>query len=298
MSSGLPPSCFESFWAEVNNFAVCQARVVWAWHTWVPLCGHIAFSGAAALVPFNTIVRNTWQRGKAALLWREPESTVTSNRGLSHSYWDYSYSVGVLEDRVRQWTRMDIPSILPVLPPSLLQKKSWCRCLYPVSFFPHCICLSSLAAVEGNLARDADTLPCLWDGRFLKNSNLAKRRARKTEGRRLIKTWRGLSPGGFEEGYQLLSRSRAAHIRKAVWVPARQSLPTVHTVPLLWPPTCFRTGPGILCFITNRSIKKKKKKVGEALRNVCFKKPSNWCCKDCNSAREWLLKDTALLEYS
>lgn len=90
-----------------------------------------------------------------------------------------------------------------------------------------------MAAVEGNLARDADTLPCLWDGRFLKNSNLAKRIARKTEGRRLIKTWRGLNPSGFEEGYQLLSRSRAAHTRKAVWVPARQSLPAVHTVPLL-----------------------------------------------------------------
>lgn len=147
-------------WGEQR--AVCQARVVWVWRSWALLCGHIPYSDAAALVPFNTTVRNPWQRGKAALLWREPESTVTSNCGLSHSYRDYSYTVGVLRDWVRQWTRMDIPSILPVLPPSLFQKKSWCRCLYPVSFFPHCICLSSLAAVEGNLARDADSLPCLW----------------------------------------------------------------------------------------------------------------------------------------
>lgn len=234
---------------------MCQARVVWVWPTWVLLCGHTPFSDVAALVSFSTIVRNPWQRGKAALLWTEPESTVTSSPGPSHSYWDYSYAVGVLKDQVRHWTRMDIPNILPVLPPSLLQKKSWCRCLHPVSFFPHCICLSSLAAVEGNLARDADSLPCLWDSRFLKYSNLAKRLARKTEGRGLIKAWTGLNPSGFEEGYQLLSRSRAAHISRAVWVP----VPTVHTVSLLWAPTCFKTGPGILCFITNRPMEKKNK---------------------------------------
>lgn len=34
--------------------------------------------------------------------------------------------------------------------------------------------------MEGNLARDADILPCLWDGRLLKCSNLAKRIARET----------------------------------------------------------------------------------------------------------------------
>lgn len=180
-------------WGE--QLAICLARVVWVWPTWVLLCGHNSLQWCCCFG-----ARSPWQRGKAALLWREPESTVTSSRGLSHSYWDYSYTVGVPKDWVRQWTRMDIPSILPVLPPSLLQKKSWCRCLYPVSFFPHCICLSSLAAVEGNLARDADSLPCLWDGRFLKYSNLAKRIARKTEGRGLRKAWRGLNPSGFEEG--------------------------------------------------------------------------------------------------
>jgi len=73
--------------------------------------------------------------------------------------------------------------------------------------------------VEGNLARDADILPCLWDSRFLKHSNLAKRTARKIGGRGLIKAWRGLNPSGFRDGYQLLSRSRAAHTRKAVRVP-------------------------------------------------------------------------------
>lgn len=128
---------------------------------------------------------------------------------------------------------MDIPSILPILPPSLLQKKSRCRCLYPVSFFSHSICLSSLAAVEGNLARDADILPCLWDCRFLKYSNLAKRIAREIGGRGPTQPCRGWNPSGFKEVCRLLFSSWAAHIRKAVWVPASNA----HTVPFSQLPT-------------------------------------------------------------
>lgn len=40
VSSGMPPSCFGSYWAQVNNSVRCQARVISAWHTWVLLCGH------------------------------------------------------------------------------------------------------------------------------------------------------------------------------------------------------------------------------------------------------------------
>lgn len=39
VSSGMPPSGFGSFWAEVNNSMRCQARMIWAWRAWVLLCG-------------------------------------------------------------------------------------------------------------------------------------------------------------------------------------------------------------------------------------------------------------------
>lgn len=89
VSSSMPPSCFGSFWTEVNNSVSCQARVIWAWCTGVLLCVHIPLSDAAALVPFNIIVRNT----------AEKKGCTSSEGTKEHSYiqlWPKPFLLGLV----------------------------------------------------------------------------------------------------------------------------------------------------------------------------------------------------------
>lgn len=65
----------------------------------VPVSCSVAIRAAAALVPLSATARTTLQRGKAASLWKEPKSTVTSKRGQAILA-ATSYAVGVLKDRV------------------------------------------------------------------------------------------------------------------------------------------------------------------------------------------------------
>lgn len=236
VSGSIAPSCCGTIFAEVKKQSRrYQARVICTWCTWILLCGCIPLSLRDVLlwglsIPWS---RRHCREERLHLFGRNQRAKLhpTVSQAILTGA---SYAVGVLKDRVRLWTRMDIPSILPILPPSLLQKKSRCRCLYPVSFFSHSICLSSLAAVEGNLARDADILPCLWDCRFLKYSNLAKRIAGEIGGRGPTQAHRGFNPSGLKERWRLLFSSWAAHIRKAIWAPASSA----HAVPLSLIPTC------------------------------------------------------------